>query len=144
MRRYVYGGAVIVLMLVIYLFSSIPHLSFFHGKLPPHLQWLNRHSLHLGSTGFFSYIITLNPDFIIHKLGHFTLYGLLGLTLYMATGRSAVKAMLIVVLFAVSDEVHQGFVIGRSSRLGDIILDTASASLFILLFIRLAVSRHSK
>ena len=144
MRRYVYGGAVIALMLVIYLFSSIPYLSFFHGKLPPYLQWLNRYSVHLGSTGFFSYIITLNPDFIIHKLGHFTLYGLLGLMLYMATGRSAFKAVLIVVLFAVGDEVHQGFVIGRSSRLGDIILDTASASFFILLFIRSAVSRQSK
>ena len=144
MKRYVYAITVVFIMLLIYFLSDTSNLSFFSGQLPPQLRWLSQYSLSFGKTGFFSYVISLHPDWIIHKAGHFVMYGMLGAALYMAIGKSVSKAMLVTVLFAVSDELHQGFVAGRSSRLGDIILDTASASLFIFILYKKIKNRHIK
>ncbi len=118
------------IMLLIFLFSSIPNLHFFDNLPPGLLIFIRKFSWRFGETGFFSYAANLHPDYIIHKLGHIVLYGLLGMFLYKA-GRSIGWTMLIVILFAVSDELHQALVAGRSGRFGDIVLDTVSAALFV-------------
>jgi hypothetical protein len=132
-RRWLFLSAALGLMGVVYCLSGISELSFFRGaRFPSVLTWL-MNSIHLrwGTGGFFSYSISLHPDYLIHKAGHIMLYGLLGLCLYRATGRSLRLTMLIVVLFAFSDEWHQSMVRGRSSRFFDVVLDTVSAWSFI-------------
>lgn len=130
---------VLLIMSTIFYFSSIPDLHFIHPEaLPAWLKsWVNQYTLKLGGQGFFSYTLSLHPDFIIHKLGHIALYGLLGSCLFLATNRSVGWSVFLTMIFAVSDELHQGYVSGRSSRFGDIALDVAAAVLFILLIRKL-------
>jgi VanZ family protein len=87
-----------------------------------HIFWEDR---------FFSYMITPHPDFILHKLGHIFGFGLLGTSLYLATGKSVKWGVFIAAIFAASDELHQYFIAGRSSRFGDIVLDVLAATCFV-------------
>jgi VanZ family protein len=78
-------------------------------------------------------------DVLIKKGGHALGYGLLGLSYYHALPRRLSKlyrgmtAILMAILFALSDEYHQSFVAGRSSSLTDVMVDTVGASIAVLL-----------
>lgn len=103
--------------------------------LPPEWQqFIAQHVLQIGTSGFFSYQISLHPDFVLHKIGHTVFFGMLGLFFYFAL-RVKRTAILLVFLFAAIDEGHQFFVAGRSARLGDIVLDTLAGILFIGLWV---------
>lgn len=124
----------IIIMLLIFGLSSIPNLAFFDGLIPAeYMQFVKNFSFHFGHSGFFSYAVSPHPDYILHKLGHITLYGLLGFALYYASGKRSWRSLLIVTIFALSDEMHQALVPGRSGRLGDVILDILSAGTLIYL-----------
>jgi VanZ family protein len=144
MSRKLYGICALLLVLVIYAFSSIPDLTLVdHRAISPYWkQWINAHTYRFGSTGFFSYAISPHPDYVLHKIGHVIAFGMLGLTLFWAM-RSASGAVSLTILLASADELHQHFVAGRSSRLGDILLDTTAALMFICL-VRLYSSSCSK
>jgi VanZ family protein len=130
--KHAYWLAAITMMILISCLSSMSHLSFFNNDLPPVLlKLVKQYSSRFGNTGFFSYSISIHPDYLIHKAGHIILYGLLGSFLYKVVGRSIYWAIPLVVLFAIGDEVHQGIVPGRSSRFGDIVLDTMAAAVFM-------------
>ena len=73
------------------------------------------------------------PDFILHKIGHIMVFGTLGVSLYWATRYSVTWAIALTAITAACDEWHQYFVPGRSSRFGDVVLDTLAAIVFILL-----------
>ena len=73
--------------------------------------------------------------FVVRKAAHFTEYGLMGFLWYLwlrdrrwgmaaAFGASA--------LYAVSDEIHQRFVPGRSCEVRDVLVDTSGALAGIL------------
>ncbi len=130
MKNYIRWLPAVCIMALIFFLSSIPNLHFFDNLPPGLLAFIRKFSWRFGETGFFSYAVSLHPDYIIHKLGHIVLFGLLGMSLYNA-GRSIYWSMLTVILFAVSDELHQGLIAGRSGRFGDIVLDTVSAALFV-------------
>ncbi|MED1603621.1 VanZ family protein [Alkalihalophilus marmarensis] len=77
--------------------------------------------------------------FLIRKGAHFTAYFILGILLINALrasglsgGKSAVVAFLLSVLYAISDEVHQLFIPGRSGEVGDVLIDSAGAAVGIL------------
>lgn len=60
-------------------------------------------------------------------------FGILGISIYWATSYSLSWAVVSTVIAAACDEGHQYFVTGRSSRLGDVVLDTLAAITFILI-----------
>ena len=67
------------------------------------------------------------------KFAHFAAFGLLA-TLVCRVGegwRAAVRALVIVAIYAASDEWHQSFVPGRYSDVGDWIADTAGAAVAV-------------
>ena len=71
-------------------------------------------------------------DLIVRKLGHMTVYGIFALLLWRAlsdTGlhRPLVWALIIAVLYAITDEVHQGFVPGRDPSAVDVGIDATGA-----------------
>ena len=74
---------------------------------------------------------------IIRKLAHFTEYFILGLLVYNlihGNKKKAYIAVIICVLYAISDEIHQLFVPGRSCQVLDIIIDSSGSLLGIILF----------
>lgn len=85
-----------------------------------------------------------NPDnfnHIIRKAAHFSVYLVLGALVSngLITGgkserNSIILALSICVLYAVSDEIHQLFIPGRSGELRDVIIDSAGGLVGIIGF----------
>lgn len=135
------------LMGAIYLLSAVPDLVFFDSLLPDDAKKaIQLHSIKMGTGDFFSYSFSLHPDFLVHKLGHILLYGLLGIFLFAAIGakRSLLWVSLVVTFYAVGDEFHQAFVPGRYARLGDIMLDVLSAVVAVLLVRKFFYKKHER
>ncbi len=90
-----------------------------------------------------------NLEFFIRKNAHFMAYFILGVLTLSALVSSAVRkparlALLICLLYAVSDEIHQLFVAGRSGQFRDVLIDSAGAVLGVLLAVTVIkrISRH--
>lgn len=137
MRKIVYWAAVILWMALIVFFSHQPASS--------------SDDLSTGVTEVIVSILeqwipgtALNPfelNHAVRKNAHFFIYFVLGmLVLGMLTKinvrgmRGVVVALLVCVLFAVSDELHQLFVVGRGARITDVFIDSVGAVIGIGLF----------
>lgn len=83
-------------------------------------------------------LISLNTlVFLVRKTAHFTEYAILGALFYLNLTQfpklnSHIKKLLLPILFsflyAVTDELHQVFVPGRSAQFRDVLIDTLGAS----------------
>ena len=92
-------------------------------------------------------IIISKIEFIIRKLAHFTLYFFVGTNAIMLFKTYNIKnneqialALLIGVIYAVFDEIHQVFVPGRAGKVTDVAIDTLgviSGIYFVIFFIRI-------
>lgn len=65
-------------------------------------------------------------DFIVKKGGHALAYAVLTVLAYRASGSSA-AALVIALLYASSDEIHQLFVPGRHGQPLDVLIDAVGA-----------------
>ncbi len=93
-------------------------------------------------------------DFIVRKMAHFTIYFILGIFSTLLFGEFTSKpksifkrSILLCLLYAVSDEIHQYFVPGRACRIMDVMIDTtggALASAIIVFVILKAVGKNKK
>lgn len=75
-------------------------------------------------------------SFIIRKTAHFTEYFILGLLTYNMTYNYKKKtylSIIICILYAISDELHQSLVPGRSCQILDILIDSSASILAIYL-----------
>lgn len=88
-------------------------------------------------------------NYFVRKNAHFMAYLVLGLLSSNALGknrpnslRNALLALLICVLYAISDEVHQLFVPGRGGRATDVLIDSAGALVGIGLYFGVMKLRH--
>lgn len=91
-------------------------------------------------------------SFAVRKVGHFGEYGILGIltgcfliTFEKIRKSKAIKVIIIAttfcMLYAVTDEFHQGFVAGRSPKIMDVIIDTlggmtGATMVSVLLFLK--------
>jgi len=77
-------------------------------------------------------------DFLLRKAGHMAVFGILALLLWRAVaGTTAWRrpwawALTLAVLYAASDELHQGFVAGRHPAAVDVGIDSAGALLAVV------------
>jgi len=85
---------------------------------------------------------------LTRKNAHFFAYLILGILVLNAMRRSGVGGvrvvlitLLICVLYAVSDEVHQLFVPGRGGQISDVLIDSAGAAIGILVYLGLVKLR---
>ena len=73
----------------------------------------------------------------VRKAAHFTIYLILGLLVLNCFDtfdkKTIIISILICLLYAISDEIHQIFISGRSAELLDIIIDTLGASLGVFI-----------
>ncbi len=93
-------------------------------------------------------------EFMIRKGAHFTEYAVLGFLIYLVVQMYALKtkakfiiAWLLSTLYAVSDEIHQGFVGGRAPLVKDVCIDSAGAftgALVCMLVVMLILKRLNK
>ncbi|MGE8203423.1 VanZ family protein [Heyndrickxia sp. NPDC080065] len=73
-------------------------------------------------------------NFIIRKLAHISVFGLLGIFLYNAIQKNKLSiAWFLTTLYAASDEFHQSLVPNRTSSIYDVMLDSGGALLAILI-----------
>lgn len=83
--------------------------------------------------------IDSNYNKIIRKIAHFTLYFVLGISVYLfikefySDKRLIIYTILICLLYATSDEIHQLFVPGRSFQLLDILIDTLGSIVSLII-----------
>ncbi len=83
-------------------------------------------------------------ELAVRKVGHMVAFGLLALLLRLALESSAVRrawqwSLGLTVLYAISDEIHQGFTGGRNPAATDVAIDAAGA---LLALAALAVLRR--
>lgn len=91
-------------------------------------------------------------QFIVRKTAHFTLYGALGgLAFLSVVTYTSVPFLLrtalsgaICLLYAISDEIHQIFVPGRSGEVRDVCIDFAGSVLAILILLFLSRCKKLK
>jgi VanZ family protein len=101
----------------------------------------------LSATPNLRFVPDAGLDFVIRKLGHMGVFGILALLLWWAmAGSTAWRrpwawAFALTVVYAVSDEFHQEFVAGRHPSSTDIGIDAAGA-LIALVVIGLIRSRR--
>ena len=81
-----------------------------------------------------------NYSFIVRKAAHFTIYLILGLLVSIVLTQKCLNlkqiiiyTVLICMAYAVTDEIHQIFVSGRSGEIRDVILDTCGSTIGILI-----------
>jgi hypothetical protein len=98
------------------------------------------------------FIILEQYQGLIRKSAHFCIFGILGMisfAAYDALKKIKAKAVLLFafitcVLYAISDEIHQLFVPGRSCEFLDVMIDSAGALLGILAIYLIVKSVRSK
>jgi VanZ family protein len=60
-------------------------------------------------------------DFIIKKIAHISEYAILYALIYKATRGKWVASFVLTIIYAITDEIHQSFVPGRTPRIYDVI-----------------------
>lgn len=102
---------------------------------------------HQANSGHITEAYLHDANVPIRKLGHFSEFGILAL-LYaglfgrfksLTGSRARMLALVLTVLYAASDELHQAFVPGRSSSIVDVWIDAGGALTALL---AVALIRH--
>jgi len=131
-------------MVLIFLFSSQPgEVSSGNNKFVIYL--FNLLGLDLNS------IFGTLSDFIVRKGAHFTEYFILYILLYRAIRTEKninikvfIYSILIVFLYACSDEFHQAFVPGREPAFRDVMVDTCGGlTAFFIMYICVTLKKSS-
>lgn len=77
--------------------------------------------------------------FIVRKLAHFSIYTFLGMSMSLSEGthklfsKKSLVPLIIGIMYAVSDEIHQSFSPGRSCELRDVCIDSCGVMTGILI-----------
>ncbi len=77
---------------------------------------------------------------IVRDLAHFMEYFILGILIYNYD-KNILKSIIICVLYAISDEVHQIFVPGREFQYSDVLIDSLGSLLGILMLKEISVKK---
>jgi len=133
-----WGGVFLWMALIFYLShqpaTESSELSY--GVLTMVLGWLHRISPFLAQE-----LEQLKLHYLLRKNAHFLAYLVLALLTMYALAQSKVLgkrqvlwAFLICLLFAITDEIHQLFILGRSGEVKDVLLVNVGASAGIMLY----------
>ena len=85
--------------------------------------------------------LTLNKiEHVIRKIAHFSIYTLVGIlmmalmsTYDISKNKQILVSILVGIIYATSDEIHQYFIPGRSAMVTDVLIDTAGVCLGVLI-----------
>jgi len=131
-KRILKWSLVIVFMITIFMFSSEPAVQS-EEKSKFVIYFLNILGINIESA--FGSL----ADFMVRKAAHFTEYFILYILIFNALHNDLNKktalfySLILVFLYASTDEYHQLFIPGRSGRLRDILIDTSGGTLGLIL-----------
>ncbi len=80
--------------------------------------------------------------FLFFKSLHVIIYFLLYLSYYLAT-KNRYLSLIFTIFYGMTDEFHQSFVVGRTSKATDLIFDSLGGVLGLLLVARFRYSKHT-
>lgn len=83
-------------------------------------------------------------EFLARKTAHITFFGLLTFLFYWNLPKKKGRYVWAVVwtgLFALTDEIHQAFILNRDGRLTDVLLDTASGAVVMMVLYQIKRKR---
>ena len=93
-------------------------------------------------------------EHVIRKLAHFSIYTLVGILMmalmstYNVSKRKQISVSILVgIMYAISDEIHQYFIPGRTAMPTDVLIDTAGVCLGILIvmiFLQINIKKLKK
>ncbi len=145
-KRLLYWSLPVFIMALIFFFSAQPS-----DVSAQTSQTFGKELLSLLDSIFeFSMPTEAEIDAFLRKIAHFVIYAALGGSFYVALRQTSrryfgIRALLFSLLYAVSDEVHQYFVPGRSAQVSDVLLDFVG-SIFgvwvIYLLFRHIIKKH--
>lgn len=96
----------------------------------------------LDTRSSFFHIYSIKGDFTylaIRKVGHFLFYGFIAIFLFRV-GKwnsllvNGVLSILLTICVGILDEVYQHFLIGRSGRILDVLVDAAGCFIFVVIY----------
>jgi VanZ family protein len=76
-------------------------------------------------------------DYIVRKMAHVSLFGLLAVFLYLANQerkKAPILAWFLATLYGATDEIHQIFAPGRTPLVTDVLIDSVGAVIALLLY----------
>ncbi|MDH5163684.1 VanZ family protein [Heyndrickxia oleronia] len=121
-KQKIWWAIAIILCVIIYCFTASPESAGSNTQ-----DWIERVT---GLNGGAAEVL----NFIIRKLTHICIFGLLGILLYFAFRKNKLFfAWFLTTLFAASDEYHQSLVPNRTASVTDVLLDSGGALLAILI-----------
>lgn len=78
---------------------------------------------------------------LVRKMAHFTIYMILGILVTLLVREYNISfykclfiSLLVCLLYSISDEIHQLFVMGRSGEIKDVFIDTSGSFIGIFVF----------
>lgn len=80
-----------------------------------------------------TFVPDAGADLVVRKAGHLTVFGILALLTWRALARTTALrrawawALVLTILYAISDELHQGLVAGRHASVSDVVIDGIGA-----------------
>ncbi|MGE5472672.1 MAG: VanZ family protein [Ignavibacteriales bacterium] len=126
-RVIIYWFLAIIWMSIIFQFSSKPAIQSDTQSLFV-IQEINRIANNFGFKGEF---LNNGWNYFIRKIAHTLEYAVLGMLLCLALSSTGIKdkklflySILICLIYAVTDEIHQAFVPGRAAKVTDVLIDT--------------------
>ena len=84
-------------------------------------------------------------DFIIKKAAHISEYAILYALIFRATRGKLLFSFALTIIFAITDEIHQGFVPGRTPKVYDVVgFDLVGTSISAFIIWKLQQAQKSK
>lgn len=125
-KRIIFGTLLILTFALIFYFSAANGTE--SGSLSQKVVEIIADIIHVQSTERMNFINNAKP--YIRKLAHFSIYAFAGIWEFLFLNTFNIKdekkifiAAIIGLLYAISDEIHQGFSPGRSPKIIDVIID---------------------
>ncbi|HCL00942.1 MAG TPA: VanZ family protein [Lachnoclostridium phytofermentans] len=154
-QRLIAAVPMLLMMLAIFLFSAKTATESDGSSLPIAKALLDIYQRGFGEMGKDSYDVSLRvANVLTRKVAHVTEYGILSIlvSFYIWVRGHRGKqffflTILISVGYAITDEIHQLFVAGRSGRITDVLIDSIGCilgALFFLLIYHLIKNRSLK
>ncbi|NFA59990.1 VanZ family protein [Clostridium sp. FAM 1755] len=132
LRKLIWFLPSFIWMTIIFLFSNQ------HAETSNKNNFIIADALIEGKINLFKYIDYNFLNFLIRKAAHMTEYFILFMLLYFAFKNTfykniKIKASIITILYACTDEFHQIFIPGREGKIRDVFID--SIGVFVGLFL---------